>query len=113
MQIAPPSFDSTLASAGTQAATLENAANRLSDAPDDGKLREAFDSFIGETFYGQMLSAMRKTVGKPAYFHGGRAEETFRSQLDQMLAQEMTQSGAGELSNSMFEQFRLSQLGRG
>ena len=37
---------------------------------------------LGETFYGQMIKAMRSSVGKPAYFHGGRGEEvnsTFRS----------------------------------
>ena len=33
-----------------------------------------------------MLKAMRSTVDKPAYFHGGQAEEVFRSQLDQHLA---------------------------
>ena len=93
------------------------AGNRLASAgaatqADDPKLREAFDSFVGETFYAQMLSAMRKTAGKPAYFHGGQAEETFRSQLDQMLAQEMTKSNGGDLSDTMYEQFRLSQLTR-
>ncbi|MEX0586965.1 MAG: rod-binding protein [Pirellulales bacterium] len=75
-------------------------------------MREAFDSFVGETFYGQMLSAMRKSVGQAAYFHGGRAEEMFRGQLDQILAQEMTKSNAGDLTGSLFEQFKLSQLAR-
>lgn len=94
-----------------------SAANRLTQASpqpaeDDPKLREAFDSFVGETFYGQMLSAMRKTMGKPAYFHGGQAEETFRSQLDQILAQDMTKSNAGDLAGAMFEQFQLSQNAR-
>ena len=49
-------------------------------------LRQAFNDFVGETFYGQMLHAMRQSVGKPAYFNGGRAEEVFTQQLDQMLA---------------------------
>jgi Rod binding domain-containing protein len=93
------------------------AANRLSQAgpaadAEDPKLRDAFDSFVGETFYAQMLSAMRKTTGKPAYMHGGQAEETFRSQLDQLLAQEMSKSNGGDLSDAMYEQFRLSQLSR-
>ena len=38
---------------------------------------KAFDSFVGETFYGQMLKSMRKTVGKAAYFDGGRARRFF------------------------------------
>lgn len=76
---------------------------------EDGKLREAFDEFVGETFYGQMLSSMRKTVGKPAYFHGGRAEEIFRGQLDQQLAQEMTKASASTFSGPMFDLFMMSR----
>jgi Rod binding domain-containing protein len=56
------------------------------------KLRETFSQFVGETFYGQMIKSMRSTVGKPAYFHGGRAEEVFQGQLDQQMAQELTES---------------------
>ena len=36
--------------------------------------REAFDRFVGGTFFRQLLGAMQKTVGKPAYFHGGQGE---------------------------------------
>ena len=68
-------------------------------------LREAFDTFVGETFYGQMLSAMRQSVGKPAYFHGGRAEEIFQGQLDQILAQQFTKSDGHNLSGAMYELF--------
>ena len=71
------------------------------------QLREVFDSFVGEVFYGQMLKAMRQTVGKPAYFHGGRAEEIFRGQLDQILAQRMAKTNTGGLTDSMFELFSL------
>ena len=76
-------------------------------AADKPELREAFDSFVGEVFYGQMLEAMRKTVGKPAYFHGGRAEEIFRGQLDQILAERMAKTDAGGLTDTMFELFSL------
>ena len=71
------------------------------------QLREVFDSFVGEVFYGQMLEAMRKTVGKPTYFHGGQAEEIFRGQLDQVLAERMAKTNAGGLTDSMFELFSL------
>jgi Rod binding domain-containing protein len=98
--------------APTHAAAERLTSNTSTAGVDDPKLREAFDSFVGETFYAQMLSAMRKTAGKPAYFHGGQAEESFRSQLDQMLAQEMTKSNGSDLSDAMYEQFRLSQLSR-
>jgi hypothetical protein len=72
-------------------------------AGQDPKMRKAFDSFVGETLFGQMLSSMRKTVGKPAYFHGGRAEEVFTQQLDQVLAQKLSQSSADKLSGPMYE----------
>lgn len=68
------------------------------------ELRGAFGSFVGETFYGQMLKSMRTTVGKPAYFHGGQAEETFRSQLDQQLAQELAEQTGDRFAGPMFEQ---------
>jgi Rod binding domain-containing protein len=73
----------------------------------DAKLREAFDSFVGETFYSQMLKSMRELTGKPPYFHGGQAEEIFRDQLDQILAQEFTQATANQFTGPMFELFQL------
>ena len=74
-------------------------------------MREKFDSFVGESFYGQMLQAMHKTVGKPAYFHGGRAEEMFQGQLDQVLSEKMTKANGGSLSDSMFDLFNLQTTG--
>ncbi len=71
------------------------------------KLRKTFDSFVGETFYGQMLSSMRKTVGKAAYFDGGRAEEIFTGQLDQVIAQKLAESTAQSFSGPMFDLFSL------
>jgi peptidoglycan hydrolase FlgJ len=78
-------------------------------AASDDTLREAFHDFVGQTFFGQMIAAMRKTVDKPAYFHGGRAEEVFQGQMDQLLAEEMTDATADQFSEPMF---RLSGLSR-
>jgi Rod binding domain-containing protein len=66
-------------------------------------LRAAFTDFVGEMFYGQMFKAMRQTVGKPAYFHGGRAEEAFQSQLDQTMTEQLTKATASKLAEPMFE----------
>lgn len=74
---------------------------------DSPELREAFDNFVGETFYGQMLKSLRSTVGKSAYFHGGRAEEVFQGQLDQVLAEEMSKANANEFTDSMYHLFTL------
>lgn len=103
--------------AGLSAVTLPPAAAptapRALDAPGaaapSGELQQAFDSFVGETFYGQMLQALRKTQGQAAYFNGGRAEEVFRNQLDQTLAQELSQSTAGQFTGPMFELFSLQR----
>lgn len=67
------------------------------------KVRAALTDFVGETFFRQMIKSMRTTLGRPAYFHGGRAEEVFRSQLDQALVEEMTAATASEVADPMFE----------
>lgn len=85
---------------------VNTAANRF-EAPDFGEkdeLRESFTKFFGETFYGQMVKSLRSTVGKPAYFHGGQAEEVFRSQLDQVMADELSEASADRFADPMFRQ---------
>jgi peptidoglycan hydrolase FlgJ len=68
------------------------------------ELRQHFTQFVGEAFFGQMLKSMRATVGKPAYFHGGRAEEVFQGQLDQHLAEHLTETSANRFADPLFEQ---------
>ncbi len=65
-------------------------------------LEKAYTDFIGKTFFGQMMKAMRSTVDKPAYFHGGQGEEVFNSQLDQQLADSMSEASAPQISQPMF-----------
>jgi Rod binding domain-containing protein len=74
------------------------------------EVRENFDKFVGEVFYGQLLKAMRSTQGKPAYFHGGRAEEVFQQQFDQVLTEELTESGAEQFTGPMFELFNARRF---
>lgn len=68
------------------------------------ELKQNFSQFFGEMFFGQMIKSMRTSVGEPAYFHGGRAEEIFQGQLDQKLAEEMTAASADRLADPMFAQ---------
>jgi Rod binding domain-containing protein len=77
----------------------------------DNTLRQVFDAFVGETFFAQMLAAMRKTQGQPAYLYGGQAERVFQGQLDQLLAERLARSTAGQLSGKMFELFQLQRPG--
>lgn len=66
------------------------------------KLKQAYTDFVGKTFFGQMLKSMRSTVDKPAYFHGGQAEEVFRSQLDQHIVDHMSEASADQIAEPMF-----------
>jgi len=76
---------------------------------DTEELRDAFHSFVGQTLFGQLLGAMRKTVGKPAYFHGGRAEEIFQQQLDRVVAEKVAEASSDKLSGPMLELFVLER----
>lgn len=77
-----------------------------------GQLREKFDQFVGESMFGQMLKSMRESVGKPAYFHGGRAEEVFQSQLDQLLVEKISDASAEQISEPMFKLFAANMGNR-
>ena len=67
------------------------------------EVKKVYSQFVGENFYGMMLKSMRKTVGKPAYFHGGQAEEMFRARLDQQIAQDLASSPSNNISDALFE----------
>ena len=71
----------------------------------DLRLRETFQDFVAGTFYAQMLKSLRKTHGKPAYFHGGQAEEVFQGQLDQQVAEDLARSAGGAFADPLFEAF--------
>ncbi|MFV2066774.1 MAG: rod-binding protein, partial [Pirellulales bacterium] len=66
------------------------------------QVRDAFTSFMGQTFFSQMIGAMRTSVGEAAYFHGGQAEEIFRGQLDQQLAEKMAETTRDQFGGPMF-----------
>ncbi|HBJ35121.1 MAG TPA: hypothetical protein DDZ51_10280 [Planctomycetaceae bacterium] len=79
------------------------------DATPKDPLREAFRDFVGQTLFGQMMSSMRSTVGKPAYFHGGRAEEIFSEQLDRVMVEKITEASASTVADPMFELFNMQR----
>lgn len=75
--------------------------------PSDEDLRKAFQDFVGQTLFSQMISSMRKTQEGAAYFNGGQAEKIFQSQLDQVLSQELSNAAASKISDPMFKLFQL------
>ena len=73
----------------------------------ESELRETFNDFVGQTFFGTMMKTMRQSVGKPAYFHGGRGEEAFQAQLDQILVEKVSDASAEKVAEPMFDLFML------
>ncbi len=73
--------------------------------------REKFQEFVAGTFYKQMLKSLRSTQGKPAYFHGGQAEEVFRSQLDQHITDDLARSRGGSFADPLFSVYARQRPG--
>jgi len=81
-------------------------ATRASGADQQTNVKEAFRDFVGGTFYQQMLKSLRKsTTGKAAYMNGGKAEEMFRGQLDQQIADDLARSHGGNVADSLYDAF--------
>ncbi len=72
--------------------------------PSGPVLPEAFDQFVGDTFFRQMLKSLRATTGKPAFLHGGQAEEIFQSQLDELLITDMVKATRDSFTGDLFKQ---------
>lgn len=79
--------------------------NTKPNEPDDSKLREAFQDFTAGTVFGQMLKSLRKLNDKPAYLHGGQAEETFRNLLDEKVAGTLARSHGATIAEPLFRSF--------
>ena len=69
------------------------------------ELKKAFEDFVGQTFFAEMIKAYRSSQQPSAYFHGGRAEEIFQGQLDQVLAEELSKASASQIADPMFDLF--------
>lgn len=99
-----------------RADVLRHLAGRAASDPraisSDGELEEKFQEFVGTVFFGQFMKAMRRTVGKPAYFHGGQAEEIFQGQLDQTLIEELAKQQGGSFGADLFARFRQGLEGK-
>ncbi|MCL2303750.1 MAG: rod-binding protein [Planctomycetaceae bacterium] len=70
---------------------------------DDEEFRKVFHQFVGQTMFGQMLKSMRATQQKVPYFHGGRTEEIFQEQLDNVLVDKMTAATPHSFSDTLFK----------
>ena len=112
--ISTPQFGSTqqldLAAArqlNSKASLAANAPEKATTTTNDPEERKLFDQFIAGNFFKQMLTAMRKTVDKPAYLHGGKMEEMIQEKfLDPALAESLAKSSAASFTDPMYELYK-------
>ncbi len=83
------------------------------ETEEDKKLRDVLHQVVGQTLFGQMLKAMRATQEKNPYFDGGRAEEIFQGQLDQVISERMTQATSRSLSEPMYKLMKAGSQSTG
>ena len=77
-----------------------------------GKLREAINQVIGSVFFGPMLRTARSSSLKGSFGHGGRGEEIFQGQLDQMMAERAGEATRFELADVLFNRFSTAAAHR-
>lgn len=68
----------------------------------DLELKEKFQDFVAGTFYKEMLKSMRNTQNKPAYFHGGQAEDIFQSQMDDLVTQDLARKHGDKIAGPLY-----------
>jgi len=103
-------FQAVAARTADNVSRLGDTVQRAKTGDGQPELEKVFQRFVGQTFFGQMMQAMRQSVEKPAYFHGGRAEEVFQAQLDQVLAEKMTESTGPSFTGPMFQLYQLNRV---
>ncbi|WP_339734116.1 rod-binding protein [uncultured Gimesia sp.] len=96
-----PSINQTsLLAEATNAPSALNETNQASP-----EMKEAFQDFVAGTFYKQMFKSFRSAQNKPAYFHGGQAEEMFQAEMDQQISADLAKGQGGAFSDTLFSAF--------
>ena len=83
------------------------------EPPRDAEVREVFQEFAAGTFYREMLGALRKGADKPAYFHGGQAEDIFRAEMDRLIVDDLAAKHGEAFAGPLYEAFAQQTLGAG
>ncbi len=73
-------------------------------------LRETVDRVIGSVFFAPLLRSMRNSTLKGTIGHGGRGEEVFQAQLDQVFAEQAGRSAAGALNTALVDRFSSAAI---
>lgn len=93
--------------ASAQESFAADSANPTAGGSDE--LKQAFQDFVGKTFFSQMIASMRSTQQESAYFNGGQAEKIFQGQLDQILTDEITKASSSQIAEPMYRLFQLQR----
>ncbi len=73
----------------------------------NSELKQRVNEFVGMFFYGTMLKQARNTrLTDTDVGYGGRGEEVFAAQLDQMLAERMGRRDDNNLTEAIYTQIR-------
>ena len=91
--------------------TLATPDDKPAPSADELELREKFQDFVSGTFYKQMLKSMRSSQKKPAYFHGGQAEDIFQSQLDEMVTDDFARNHGDTFANNLYDIYQKQRGG--
>lgn len=70
-------------------------------------LETSFQHAVGGLLFGQLIKSLRQGVGKPAYIHGGQAEEMFQAQMDQKIAEDLATQHGGALVKDLYQRFLI------
>lgn len=69
------------------------------------ELRDTVNKVVGTVFYEPLLRSTRNSSLRADIGHGGRGEEVFQGQLDQILAERVGLASGGSLSQSLVDRF--------
>jgi flagellar protein FlgJ len=107
---------STTSPSGSASTSLLSKVSNVNPADhkaDKGNLavREKFQDFAGGTFFKEMLKSLRSGQKNSKYFYGGQAEEIFRGQMDQQIAEDLAHQHGAAFSDPLFELYSRQSLG--
>jgi len=73
------------------------------------RLHKVTGQVIGSVFFGTLLRSMRDSKLKGPYGHGGRGEEVFAAQLDNIYAEQVGTSMRSGISETIYRRLEHQQ----
>lgn len=73
------------------------------------RLRQTADRVVGTVFFGDVLKSMRESCLRSSFGHGGRGEEAFQAQLDQIWAEEAGRAKSFDIGGAIYRRLEDQQ----